>query len=288
LAAAELRISVEATNVSRRPVEGELRAEIEDLQCYQRVRLSPGETRLVEFMPQRFPQLRMRNPRVWWPHPVGPQELYQLRLSFRTGGEISDAVQVRFGIRMPPPLSGLLAIRGPAGPSEDRRVRRPGAPGHPTILTSKGYLPGLASEPRQWRTARWTGKTWELRDFTRSDHNYGFRSLCIDPDGLWRVIAPAEPGPQPYCTGGEMVLWTSDAHGRTWRRVEQFTRHSRWNHSYARKPVNAHPGFYAIWADGNPLEPSDSSFYFTDKGGTRVWRLPFILIEELERPLEVR
>ncbi len=29
--------------------------------------------------------------------------------------------------------------------------------------------------------------------------------------------------------------------------------------------VNADPAFYSLWADGNPLEQSESSLYFTNK-----------------------
>ncbi|MEK7406205.1 MAG: BNR-4 repeat-containing protein [Acidobacteriota bacterium] len=151
-------------------------------------------------------------------------------------------------------------------------------------LTSKGYASGPANDPRQWRTARWTGKEWEIRDFTRSDHNYDFGSLYIEPDGTWRVIAPTAPGPQAYCTGGEMVLWTSRDQGKTWRLVKQLTRNSPRNHTYARKPVSAHPAFYALWADGDAKQPSESHLYFTDKAGAHVWRLPPVMTEDFARP----
>jgi hypothetical protein len=112
------------------------------------------------------------------------------------------------------------------------------------------------------------------RPFTTSDHNYDHGSLYIEPDGTWRIIAPTEPGPQPWTTGGEMVLWTSRDQGATWTKVKQLTRDSRFNHTYARRPVNAHPDFYAFWADGDPLAPSESRLYFTNRNGDHVWRLP--------------
>ena len=58
------------------------------------------------------------------------------------------------------------------------------------------------------------------RPFTTSDNNYDHGSLYIEPDGTWRVIAPTEPGPQPYNPGGEMVMWTSRDRGQTWKKVE--------------------------------------------------------------------
>jgi hypothetical protein len=148
--------------------------------------------------------------------------------------------------------------------------------GRPVILylTSRGYASGPKNDPRTWRTAHWTGREWRIRTVTTSDHNYDFGSLGIDADGTWRLIAPTDPGPQPYTTGGEMVLWTSRDEGATWTRVRQLTRNSLRNHTYARLPVNAHPDFYALWADGDTKGASESCLYFADRDGRRVWRLP--------------
>jgi hypothetical protein len=81
-----------------------------------------------------------------------------------------------------------------------------------------------------------------------------------------------------------MALWTSRDQGATWTKLKQLTRDSRFNHTYARRPVNAHPDFYAFWADGNPLEQSDSSLYFTNKDGDHVWRLPATMTGEFAKP----
>jgi hypothetical protein len=159
------------------------------------------------------------------------------------------------------------------------------AQGRPIILylTSAGFEPGPATGPREWFTERWTGNKWERRPFTTSDHNYDFGSLYID-DGLWRIIAATEPGPQPYGTGGEIVMWTSADEGATWKVAKQLTRDSKLNHTYPRRPVDANPQFYALWADGNPLERSESHLYFTDREGSHVWRLPAKMDADFVRP----
>jgi hypothetical protein len=164
------------------------------------------------------------------------------------------------------------------------------AEGGPVILylTSKGYAPGPASGPYEWWTAEWTGRTWRVRPFTPSDHNYDHGSLYAEADSTWRVIAPTEPGPQPFGTGGEMVLWTSRDRGGTWTRVRALTGGSERNHTYARRPVNAHPDFYALWADGDARKPSVSYLYFTDRTGEKVWRLPAHMTGESARPEAVR
>jgi hypothetical protein len=151
-----------------------------------------------------------------------------------------------------------------------------GRDGNPVILylTSASYESGPKSGPHMWHTARWDGSKWQIREFTRSDHNYDFGALWIERDGTWRVIAPTDPGPRPYTTGGDMVMWTSRDQGASWTKVARLTAAEERNHTYARKPVNAHPQFYALWADGDTLKPSVSYLYFTDQKGSAVWRLP--------------
>jgi hypothetical protein len=163
------------------------------------------------------------------------------------------------------------------------------AEGHPVILylTSKGWEPGPNNGPRTFRTARWTGKTWEIRTLTTADHNYDYGSFYIEADGTWRVFATSDPGPFPWGTGGEIVMWTSHDRGLNWNR-HQVTQGSKLNQSYPRRPVNANPDFYALWADGSPLDPSPSSLYFTNQEGTGVWKLPTEMTHDFEKPERIR
>lgn len=163
------------------------------------------------------------------------------------------------------------------------------AQGRPVILflTSKGHQPGPAQGPHAWQTARWTGREWVLRPFTTSDHNYDHGSLYIEEDGAWRVIAPTEPGPQPFGTGGDMVMWLSRDQGTSWDRVRRLTSARERSHTYARRPVDAQPDFYAIWADGDARRKSESRLYFTDREGTHVWMLPERIDGDSARPKAV-
>ena len=161
------------------------------------------------------------------------------------------------------------------------------ANGRPVILflTSKGFEPGPENGPREWRTIRWTGTEWVQKPVTTSGNNYDHGSLYIEQDGTWRIIAPTELGPQPYNPGGEMVLWTSPDEGTTWTKVKQLTTGSERNHTYARRPLNAHPDFYALWADGDGRKPSESYLYFTNRNGDHVWRLPAQMTSEFSKPV---
>jgi len=135
------------------------------------------------------------------------------------------------------------------------------------VVTSKGYESGPKNDPRTWTTARWMGTTWQIRPVCVSDNNYDMGSLFIEDGGTWRIIGPTETGPQPYNPGGEMAMWVTHNQGATWKKVRHLTRNSQRNHTYARRPVNAHRDFYAIWADGHGRKPSQSSLYFCDKQG---------------------
>jgi hypothetical protein len=160
------------------------------------------------------------------------------------------------------------------------------AEGHPVILfiTSGGWQAGPVNDPRIWQTARWTGGEWDIQGTIRSDNNYDMGSLYIEDDGTWRLIAPTEQGPQPYNPGGEVAMWTSTDLGKTWRLAKQLTHNSQYNHTYVRRPVNAHPDFYALWADGHAREKSESRLYFTNRSGDHVWRLPFAMESETAQP----
>lgn len=161
--------------------------------------------------------------------------------------------------------------------------------GNPIILfvTSGGWRSGPVNDPRIWTTARWTGDGWDIQGSIRSDNNYDMGSLYVEGDGAWRLIAPTETGPQPYNPGGEVAMWTSNDQGHSWKKIKQLTSGSLFNHTYVRRPVNAHPDFYAFWADGNGRQPSESRLYFTNKSGDHVWRLPEKMNGEFAKPEQV-
>ncbi|MGQ9620570.1 MAG: glycosyl hydrolase 2 galactose-binding domain-containing protein [Bacteroidales bacterium] len=96
---ARLTISTFLKNSSMRRLNGKLTGKIEKISFSKNVTLNAGETAKVVFNPEEFSQLVIMNPRLWWPHTVGSQNLYELHLVFEESGRISDARKVRFGIR---------------------------------------------------------------------------------------------------------------------------------------------------------------------------------------------
>jgi exo-1,4-beta-D-glucosaminidase len=101
---ARLTIYSSLRNSSTQQVRGVLRAMIirngkPGIQIEQPVTLAAGEQREVGFGPDKFPQLSVQNPDLWWPYTLGQPNLYDLRLEFRQYNQETDVSHHRFGIR---------------------------------------------------------------------------------------------------------------------------------------------------------------------------------------------
>ncbi|HPD32711.1 MAG TPA: BNR-4 repeat-containing protein [Phycisphaerae bacterium] len=158
------------------------------------------------------------------------------------------------------------------------------ARGNPIILflIARGYRPGPLSSPRIWTTARWRGRDWEFAGVIRSDNNLEAGCLFIDRMDRWWLIAPTDKGAAPFYLGGEVVAWFTRDQGASWARWT-FTEKSEFNHTGVHRPVDASPGFWVFWADGDARQPSPSRLYFADRDGI-VYRLPTQMTEEFEKP----
>jgi len=158
--------------------------------------------------------------------------------------------------------------------------------GNPVVLfvISHHFQPGPG--PRQWVIAHWKNNGWSFTDVCQSGHNYDMGSLYIE-NNQWQIIGPTEQGPQQYGTGGEMAQWESTDEGQHWVKKKMLTQNSVRNHCYARRPLAAHPGFYAFWADGNADTLSSSHLYFCNKNGN-VFSLPYTMQGNFAKPLPVK
>ncbi len=96
---AELTVFADVRNATSEPVEGVLSGTIGDVKFEQPVALAAGEQRTVRFTPDKFPQLAVENPKVWWPAWHGPQTLHTVSVAFSLDGKVSDQASARFGIR---------------------------------------------------------------------------------------------------------------------------------------------------------------------------------------------
>jgi len=115
---ADIFVSAELYNSGKTAVKGVLKGSIDklneiDFYTYKKempgkfdkvifekkVEIPAGDTVNVKFSPEEFRQLHIKNPYLWWPNGYGKQYLHNLRLTFESGGNVSDSRNTTFGIR---------------------------------------------------------------------------------------------------------------------------------------------------------------------------------------------
>lgn len=97
-------ISVEVINPNNNwtiqdvTIVGEIKDE--NVRFEKQVQLARGERKEISFSPEEYPQLVLKNPRLWWPINKGKQELYELSLKILDKEKnVLDSISTRFGIR---------------------------------------------------------------------------------------------------------------------------------------------------------------------------------------------
>jgi exo-1,4-beta-D-glucosaminidase len=96
---ADLTVYAELHNAEDHAVDGEVIGTVAGVAIKQPVRLAAHQDQTVVFVPERYPQLKLRNPEIWWPYQMGKPHLEKLALRFVAGGHVSDEREVEFGIR---------------------------------------------------------------------------------------------------------------------------------------------------------------------------------------------
>jgi exo-1,4-beta-D-glucosaminidase len=138
---AHLIVSAELENAGDLARKATLKGVIEDIRFEQAIELAAHERRRVEFSPDKFAQLNINQPRLWWPVHVGPQNLYDLNLEVRVEGEISDQDLVHFG------------IREATSELNDKGYRVFKINGRPILVRGGGWAPDMFLRPSAKREA---------------------------------------------------------------------------------------------------------------------------------------
>ncbi len=90
-----IKTSVDLKNVSSQSVQGTLRVKFEGHNNVLKVILNPLEEKTVQ-----FPEIKIKNPLLWWPNGMGDHPLYNMNIDFiGQDGTNMDSEQVSFGIR---------------------------------------------------------------------------------------------------------------------------------------------------------------------------------------------
>lgn len=95
-------LSIEVTNTDDKLIEGVVSAEIEGIGITVKkpISLAANSTSEVKFTPKEYPELVIKNPKVWWPLNKGDQPLYKVNFTFTSKDGIKQTVKsTKFGIR---------------------------------------------------------------------------------------------------------------------------------------------------------------------------------------------
>ena len=97
---ADVTIAVTLRNHAASPVEGTLSGSFGDVTFETPVSLAASEVKEISLDPSTHPQLRLHDPKLWWPNGYGPPNLYDVTLAFATdGGSPSDSKSFKTGVR---------------------------------------------------------------------------------------------------------------------------------------------------------------------------------------------
>ncbi len=96
---ADLHLDVTLTNHGADPVAGTLRGTFGEISFEQAVEIAGGAARTVSLDPSTHPQLRLREPKLWWPNGHGEPHLYDVELELTTVRGVSDTESFQSGVR---------------------------------------------------------------------------------------------------------------------------------------------------------------------------------------------
>lgn len=95
-----LTVHALVTNYSDKPQLVDVIARINNqITVSQQLLFEPGERRDVAFRPEQFPELNVKNPRIWWPWQYGDQPLNRINVSVQQNHKVCSSVSDDFGIR---------------------------------------------------------------------------------------------------------------------------------------------------------------------------------------------
>ncbi|MFD4415340.1 discoidin domain-containing protein [Streptomyces sp. NPDC058476] len=114
---AEVTIVVPVRNADSASRRVTVTAAFDAVRVSRTVTVAGGESVDVTFAPDTYAELRLRDPKLWWPNGYGRPDLHDLTLTASVDGQESDRRTTRFGIRQ---FGYEYAIPLPFGGSSDR------------------------------------------------------------------------------------------------------------------------------------------------------------------------
>ncbi len=249
---ADLTVMAQIGNAGYEAVSGVLTATIDGVSVRKKLTLTGSDHQTVVFAPEEYPALRVDHPAVWWPAPLGPQNLHTLELTFSANGKVSDRNVSRFGIRE---VSSELTTRGAR---LFRINRRPnfikGAGWAPDMMLRKPSRERLRTELQYVRDMNLN--TVRLEGKMESDE---FLDLC-DEMGILVMAG--------WCCCDHWEMWDK------WTPADRdIANHCLWSQALR---MRRHPSVFT-WLNGsdNPPPPDVERMYL-DTLNAAKWAVPYV------------
>ena len=103
---ADLKVAATLENKSSAEVSGTVvgtitgtNGQLDEVSFQSAVTIAAGGSEALMLDSESTPELKVLNPKLWWPNGYGPQNLYKLTLRFDVGKDVSQTVATNFGIR---------------------------------------------------------------------------------------------------------------------------------------------------------------------------------------------
>jgi hypothetical protein len=95
---ADVEIAVPLSGKSGPPIRGDVHVSFDGVNVTKEVTVR-GEQTEVRLSPSEYAQLKVKQPKLWWPNGYGEPALHTMRIWFTAGGRTLSEKQVRFGMR---------------------------------------------------------------------------------------------------------------------------------------------------------------------------------------------
>lgn len=97
---ADVSIEADLVNHDSRPVSGTLRGRFGQVEFEQAITIEGSAKKKIKLDPSTHPELRLQNPKLWWPAGYGEPNLYNVELKFETADKfVSEVKPFKAGVR---------------------------------------------------------------------------------------------------------------------------------------------------------------------------------------------
>ncbi|MEV0068563.1 discoidin domain-containing protein [Amycolatopsis sp. NPDC050768] len=199
---AEVTITVPVRNAGSVAQRVKVTTAFDGISLSSTVTVAPGEEGAAVFAPSAFGQLRIKNPKLWWPNGYGDATLHDLTVTAAIGSAVSDRKNLKFGIRQitytydqpVTPVDGVASQTVDLAPQQARYVR---------VQCDK-------------RATGWGFSLWTM---SVVDSANAGTDLAQGKTGTSSTVADGNPPPNAF-DGDPKTRWTSEYADNQWLQVD--------------------------------------------------------------------